>query len=57
MNRKTVLIVVAIVVVLVIVIAVSCALLLGRKEDEPVKQKSVFQRAQEILHETPLVDG
>ena len=54
MNRKIILIGVAVVVVLVIVIAVPCALLLGKKDDKP---KTFMQRAQQILNETPLVDG
>lgn len=53
MNRKFILIGVAVVVVLVIVIAVPCALLLGKKDDKP----TATQRAQQILAETPLVDG
>ncbi|KAM7434696.1 3 flap structured DNA binding [Porites harrisoni] len=60
MNRKLILIGVAVVVVLVIVIAVPCALLLGKEDDEPTateKPKTVMQRAQQILDETPLVDG
>lgn len=58
MNRKFLLIGVAVVVVLVIVIAVPCALLLGKKDDKPTdKPKTFMQRAQQILAETPLVDG
>ena len=60
MNRKFILIGVAVVVVLVIVIAVPCALLLGKKDDKPTptdKAKTIKQRAQQILDETPLVDG
>lgn len=58
MNRKLILIGVAVVVVLVIVIAVPLALLLGKKDDEPtVKPKTLKESAQQILDETPLVDG
>ena len=58
MNRKAVLIGTVVVVVLVIVIAVPCALLLGKKdEDKTPKPKSYTERAEQILDETPLVDG
>ena len=58
MNRKAIIIGTLIVVVLVIVIAVPCALLLGKKdEDETPKAKSYKERAEQILDETPLVDG
>ena len=53
MNRKLILIGVAVVVVLVIVIAVPLALLLGKKD----KPKTLKESAQQILDETPLVDG
>lgn len=57
MNRKSAIIIGAVVVVvLVIVIAVPCALLLGKKDDQP-KEMTYIQRAQKILDETPLVDG
>jgi len=58
MNRKTIIIGTVVVVVVVIVIAVPCALLLGKKdEDETPKAKSYTERAEQILNETPLVDG
>ena len=58
MNRKAVLIGTGVVVVLVIVIAVPCALLLGKKDkDETPIAKSYTERAEQILDETPLVDG
>ena len=56
MNRKHLIIGAVVVVVLVIVIAVPCALLLGKK-DEPAKELSNMERAQQLLDETPLVDG
>jgi len=56
MNRKAIIIGTVVVVVLVIVIAVPCALLLG-KSDEKDKAKTYTQRAEQILAETPLVDG
>lgn len=58
MNRKAIIIGTVIVIVLVIVIAVPCALLLGKKdEDKTPKAKSYMERAEQILEETPLVDG
>lgn len=58
MNRKAIIIGTVIVIVLVIVIAVPCALLLGKKdEDETLKPKTYMERAEQILEETPLVDG
>lgn len=60
MNRKHLIIGAVVVVVLVIVIAVPCALLLGKKDrekDEPAKELSNMERAQQLLDETPLVDG
>ena len=54
MNRKFVIIGAVVVVVLVIAIAVPCALLLGKKDEE---QASYMERAQQLLDETPLVDG
>ena len=56
MNRKAIIIGTVVVVVLVIVIAVPCALLLGKKDETP-KAKSYTERAEQILVETPLVDG
>ncbi|KAL9976697.1 hypothetical protein ACROYT_G014024 [Oculina patagonica] len=56
MNRKQVIIGTVVVVVLVVAIAVPCALLLGKK-DEDETPKSYAQRAEQILQETPLVDG
>ena len=56
MNRKFVIIGAVVVVVLVIAIAVPCALLLGKK-DEPSKKLTSMERAQQLLDETPLVDG
>lgn len=57
MNRKFVIIGAVVVVVLVIAIAVPCALLLGKKDEEPAKELSYMERAQQLLDETPLVDG
>jgi len=56
MSRKFIIIGALVVVVLVIVIAVPCALLLGKK-DEPSKELTYIERAQQLLDETPLVDG
>ena len=56
MNRKSIIIGTVIVIVLVIVIAVPCALLLGKKDETP-KPKTYMERAEQILEETPLVDG
>lgn len=52
MNRKFVIIGAVVVVVLVIAIAVPCALLLGKKDE-----LTSMERAQQLLDETPLVDG
>lgn len=57
MNRKFVIIGAVVVAVLVIAIAVPCALLLGKKDEEPAKELSYMERAQQLLDETPLVDG
>lgn len=56
MNRKFYIIGAVVVVVLVVAIAVPCALLLGKK-DEPSKEMTYMKRAQQLLDETPLVDG
>lgn len=56
MNRKFYIIGAVVVVVLVVAIAVPCALLLGKK-DEPSKEMTNMKRAQQLLDETPLVDG